>query len=250
MNALLAICAAVSAITGIFAVYYARRGPVPPQSSDTAWASAIMQTIRSYWPVLVAALASVTLLVSSWVIYEWPQKPIIKTEIKTERVEVRVPDPLQAATIKDLQAKLDKDEAVLAKRGGTPSISLRPKTPVTTPPPSVSGSGNAFSFGQQGGITAGTLNVGKPDRVLNETSAAALLRLLPAGTKKISISAVASDAEGARLATKLVTFLKAKGFDANFDGVGMYAGVPPAGVIVPPELDANGVEHITVGTND
>ena len=74
--------------------------------------------------------------------------------------------------------------------------------------------------------------------------------MLPSGTHKIEIQSVANDYEGAKLALIIADFLNAKGFDAKVTGVGMYAGLPPAGVIVPSKLDANGVEQITVGVNE
>jgi hypothetical protein len=104
-----------------------------------------------------------------------------------------------------------------------------------TPPVSIPGSGNAVSFGQQGGLTAGTVNLGKPDRILTEDKGAELLKLIPSGTKKITITATMSDAEAYRLGDQIKRFLVAKGY--GVEGVNQ-------GVFMPP------VEGVGVNTRD
>jgi hypothetical protein len=164
MNTLLAICAVVSAVTGIFGLYYARRGPVPPRPSDVAWARAAMQTVRSYWPVLIAACASVSLLISSWVMYEWPHAapaPIIKTVTKLVTVKVATPDPAQIRQVLDLQKTVAADGVEISRLTHLLRQKVHTATTATAPPdlpkigndnttyglyppPSSMGSGNTF----------------------------------------------------------------------------------------------------------
>jgi hypothetical protein len=199
--------------------------------------------------VAVFAVLGVTLLASSWIMYEWPHKtplPIKETITKYVIKEVATADPTQAAKIKDLQAKLD--EAILAKRG----VALAPKTPnkqaAALPP--VSGSGNAFSFGQQGGVTAGTfINQKPPQRVLDAAGGTKILSMLPVGTRKINIGVVSGDVEAFKLAQQIFTFLRSKGFQVT--GVdSIVSSVPITNVVIPPTLDGNGVEQIMIGTNE
>jgi hypothetical protein len=94
----------------------------------------------------------------------------------------------------------------------------------------VQGPGSAFSYGQTGGITAGTINVGPPPRNLNspwgEPLKIQILRDLPRD-KEISVMALMGDTESADLAQQIFEFLKTNGFKLKGDTIGI-------GVIIPP----------------
>jgi hypothetical protein len=84
------------------------------------------------------------------------------------------------------------------------------------PPPNVTlGPGSIFSYGQTGGIAAGTLNVGPIPRMLNQPRMEALkkqiLSELPKD-KPITVMAVMGDSEAINFASQIHAFLKDNGF--------------------------------------
>lgn len=140
---------------------------------------AMLSHLQAHW-LAILALASIALLVSSWVMYEWPQKPIIKTETKTVRVEVPILDQRQAATIQDLQVRLRAAEDALAgqEQHGQhkPTSSPTQQTGQMLPTVTIPGSGNAVTFGQQGGLAVGTLMTGqRPPRTMDDNFGKKLL---------------------------------------------------------------------------
>ena len=73
---------------------------------------------------------------------------------------------------------------------------------------------NVTSYNQQGGITAGQVNVGRPPRHLDESSRAKLMAWLSKG-KEVRVVAVVGDRETFQLATEINDFLLAEGYEAN-----------------------------------
>jgi hypothetical protein len=98
---------------------------------------------------------------------------------------------------------------------------------------------NVTSYGQQGGITAHTVNVGPQPRNLETTWGAPLkaqiLSQLPRD-KEITVLALMGDAETSNLALQIHAFLKANGFKLKEDGIshGMFT-VPPHGLNFNPQ---------------
>lgn len=75
---------------------------------------------------------------------------------------------------------------------------------------------NVTSFNQQGGITAGQVNIGHPPRDLDANMCAELLKHLPKD-KTVVVSSVMGDGEAFQFATRIKNFLTGKGF--SVDGV-------------------------------
>src|SRR5262249_31146447 len=91
-------------------------------------------------------------------------------------------------------------------------------------PPNVTlGPGSIFSYGQTGGIAAGTLNVGPIPRMLNQPRMESLKRQILSEIPKdkpIVVMAVMGDSEAINFALQIHTFLKENGFPlAEADGI-------------------------------
>lgn len=73
---------------------------------------------------------------------------------------------------------------------------------------------NVNSFGQQGGITAGQVNIGLPPRRLAETQKQDLRGKLPR-SKRIRVMAVMGDEEAFIFAQQIRDFLAQDGYDVS-----------------------------------
>jgi hypothetical protein len=75
---------------------------------------------------------------------------------------------------------------------------------------------NVSSYGQQGGITAGIVNIAPRRRGLNEENRAQLLGLLPDRTREVKIEALLNDSESVHFAGEVHNFLVAQGYKVIF----------------------------------
>ncbi len=87
---------------------------------------------------------------------------------------------------------------------------------------------NVMSVGQQGGITAGVVNVGPQARNIDDSVRRQLAELLPDKSRTVTITSVFGDSEAYSFATQIKDYLASQGYEINgvdraaFDGV-----VPP-----------------------
>lgn len=92
---------------------------------------------------------------------------------------------------------------------------VRAQTGPATPPAINLGPGSAYSYGQQGGLTAGTVNLAPPQRTLSAPYASTLksqmLSEIPKD-KPITIMAILGDTESINFANEIYLFLKQNGF--------------------------------------
>jgi hypothetical protein len=112
------------------------------------------------------------------------------------------------------------------------------------------GPGSAFSYGQQGGITAGTINIGPTRRSLSDPRAASLkqqmLSELPRD-KPITVEAILGNGESVEFAREIHAFLKQNSFAMKEPGgisQSVFSG-SPKGVSL--RNEANGELTIIVG---
>ena len=114
------------------------------------------------------------------------------------------------------------------------------------------GAGSAYSYGQQGGVTAGTINIGPMQRHLSVADKAAMLARIPK-TRKISIMVVLNDAEANNLASEIDAFLRNSGYQVDGPHGAMmwsHSGTSPKGVNIDLNKDKpNDPVQITVGIN-
>lgn len=143
---------------------------------------------------------------------------------------------------------------------------LKPKQPsdsaggthaaaVPSPPLVVTGSGNALSFGQQGGMTVGTLNARPPNRVLDQVSENKLLSFLPppSSVSSTSIQVLAGEGSDERnaFAKQIQQFLNGKGYKvASFIGWYMPLEDTPPGVTIYVSPSVPHSVTITVNANE
>jgi hypothetical protein len=73
---------------------------------------------------------------------------------------------------------------------------------------------NVHSVNQQGGITAGQVNIGHPPRTLDPISSAQLKQAVPRN-KKVVVVAVMGDGDAFQFANQILGFLKSEGLDAE-----------------------------------
>lgn len=73
---------------------------------------------------------------------------------------------------------------------------------------------NVTSFNQQGGITAGEVNIGPQPRNLNSDLQTQLRSQLPSG-KKVSVTAVMGDGEAFQFAQQVKDFLIDQGYEVS-----------------------------------
>ena len=94
-----------------------------------------------------------------------------------------------------------------------------------SPSPSVTqGPGSAYSINQQGGITAGTVNIGPSRLVFSQQLGDELLRTLPR-EKKVSMTSVGGNADQA-VASQIQQFLQNNGYTVERMAAGMLAPPP------------------------
>lgn len=112
---------------------------------------------------------------------------------------------------------------------------------------------NVTSYNQQGGITAGTVNIeGPPPRDLNKISKAEVDGLLAAleehRGKFFLVSVQIQDAESLNFANQIISLMQDDGFDVNGSpGTIMGGGMlPPLSINSPNEKRAN----VAIGANN
>ena len=81
---------------------------------------------------------------------------------------------------------------------------------------------NVRSFNQQGGITAGEVNIGPQPRNLNSDLQKQLRSHLPSG-KKVTVTAVMGDGEAFQFAQQVKEFLVSQGYDVSGVDQAVYA---------------------------
>ncbi len=81
---------------------------------------------------------------------------------------------------------------------------------------------NVTSVGQQGGITAGVVNVGPQRRNLDDELRAHLLKLLPDKSRTIRITAVLGDSEAMSFAAQIGAYLTSKGYQVKGPGEAIF----------------------------
>lgn len=90
---------------------------------------------------------------------------------------------------------------------------------------------NVSSTNQSGGITAHTVNVGKPHRVMSRILQQSILKDFPRD-KPIVVWSISGDAETHSLGQQIFGFLKQNGFNLYGDGPSpnLFLGSPPRGI--------------------
>lgn len=101
------------------------------------------------------------------------------------------------------------------------------------------------SYNQQGGITAGQVNIGRPPRKLDDGSKAQLLKQLPRD-QTITVTSLLGDGEGGLFAEEIKAFLVAQGFTVK----GVDQAVMSGPVIGQHILKKDGGVEILVGTRE
>lgn len=84
---------------------------------------------------------------------------------------------------------------------------------------------NVTSNNQQGGITAGIVNVGAPPRHMDGKLQAQLTELLPDKSRKVTVNCVMNDPEAFNFATEIKDYLTKQGYSVK--GVSQAAFSPP-----------------------
>lgn len=164
-----------------------------------------------------------------------PPPPVIK--------EVPTPDPAQAQEIADLKAKL----AILEAQSHT--ASAKPRSGVG----SVSGTGNAVSVGQSGGLTVGSIyGVSKPDRVLDDKGKQGLLKLMPPVSDVSAVNIVFMAGEHSderqKYAEQIGTFLRSQSYNVPEIGSMMYLAPVTPGVTV--SIDEKHPATVRISVNE
>jgi hypothetical protein len=104
---------------------------------------------------------------------------------------------------------------------------------------------NVTSNGQTGGITAGIVNIGDPQRRMATALKSETDKVFPDVNEKISISYVSGNQEAMRFATEIQAYLEAKGF--KIPGLGSFMRMPEVFGLKVETLRNNGGRHIMVG---
>ncbi len=102
-----------------------------------------------------------------------------------------------------------------------PANSQTPSSPVP-PQQNIYGGGNVFSYGQSGGITAGTVNVGPIPRSLNQPRMESLKKQIQDQVPKdkpIIVTALLGDSEAVNFAYELQSYLKNNGYKLKEDSI-------------------------------
>jgi len=101
---------------------------------------------------------------------------------------------------------------------------------------------NVKSVGQQGGITAGVVNVGPQPRQLDDGVRHQLAELLPDKSYTVTITSVLGDGEAYSFATQIKEYLGSQGYDINGVNQAVFTG------IVPPQRFDPSTLTITIGS--
>ena len=101
---------------------------------------------------------------------------------------------------------------------------------------------NVMSVGQQGGITAGVVNVGPQPRNIDDRVRRQLAELLPDKSRTVTITSVLGDGEAYSFATQIKDYLASQGYGINGVNQAVFTGVVPAQAFDPDAL------KITIGS--
>jgi hypothetical protein len=74
---------------------------------------------------------------------------------------------------------------------------------------------NVTSVGQQGGITAGIVNIGPQPRKIDEALRAQLAQLLPDKSRAVTVQSLLGDAEALSFATEIKDYLATRGYQKS-----------------------------------
>lgn len=117
-------------------------------------------------------------------------------------------------------------------------------------PQNIYGGNNVFSYGQSGGITAGTVNIGPIPRSLSQPRMDQLKKQISEQLPKdkpIIVVAVAGDSEALDFAYEILSYLKGNGFSVKSDEVSqIYFKGPVKGLAVSEDAE---VRTLMVGAN-
>lgn len=101
---------------------------------------------------------------------------------------------------------------------------------------------NVKSVGQQGGITAGVVNVGPQPRKIDDGVRRQLAELLPDKSRAVTIASVFGDGEAYSFATQIKDYLVSQGYEINGVDQAAFTGVVPPQAFDPDAL------KITIGS--
>ena len=101
---------------------------------------------------------------------------------------------------------------------------------------------NVMSVGQQGGITAGVVNVGPQARNIDDDVRRQLAELLPDKSRMVTITSVLGDGEAYSFATQIEDYLASEGYEINGVNQAVFDGVVP-----PQQINLDAYE-ITIGS--
>jgi hypothetical protein len=237
----LAILASGTLFAGWFGMRVERRyrpaaiffvlGFIPLVAIDLAWTAVTSESwgVRLIVSGLIGAVAGAAILIASMESLRWLVTGA-ETQGKSATAQSETPS---------------KHPDTLAQQNVTPS------SPAGQPPIVNQGPGSAYSFGQQGGVTAGTVNIGPTKRSLSDPRAETLKHQMLSDfprDKPITITALLGDAESVEFANEIHDFLKQNGFKMK-EPDGITQGVftkPPKGLIRDDRSD--GEINLIVGT--
>lgn len=101
---------------------------------------------------------------------------------------------------------------------------------------------NVESYGQQGGITAGIVNVGPKRRMLTDEIKSQLLAYFPDKSRMIQITAVLGNSEAMSFAAQIGAYLKSQGYQVRGPGEAIFGRM-----VHPLEIDTSAMK-INVGS--
>ncbi|MGH9350589.1 MAG: hypothetical protein ACRD2G_00220 [Terriglobia bacterium] len=112
--------------------------------------------------------------------------------------------------------------------GSAGGIAFFPEGNAQSPPSVTQGPGSAYSNGQQGGITAGTVNIAPPPRTITEDEASIIERGAKIdGSHKFLVWLTGADPDIGPYSSALISALHKGGWTGNYAG-GTIASFPPS----------------------
>jgi hypothetical protein len=108
--------------------------------------------------------------------------------------------------------------------GTSVGIALMPEGQAQSPPAVYQGPGSAYSSGQQGGITAGTVNIAPPRAAFSPQVGNDLLAHMPS-RKSVVLNTVGGDADQ-KVGDDVQQFLEGNGYSVQRRSIGMMAPPP------------------------
>jgi hypothetical protein len=96
-----------------------------------------------------------------------------------------------------------------------------------TPRPAVTqGPGSAYSYGQQGGITAGTVNVAPLRLAFTDALGQELLAKIPDKSKQVVLTSIGNSNADQEVGWKIRGFLEQNGYKVTHNIIGMTSSLP------------------------